>query len=354
MVDTTAVAESATDDTPEPGWLKRFWNRPKVRKPVRVGLCIYVTVFVLAVTFQAILLFLVWGTQEDWVSYSGRFATSPAMAGLFAVLAAFIGARSLNKQLVHTKERAADESWWQQFEWVTDRIISTGEKDEKEESRLPLSLAFDLMTSLSKTARAPFQKDAVGGILDHYLRDFRKQQDRTSEQNEAETSEGTNIDAASANSLRNLIATLPKETPSSASARRVLQAYERGEEYEYEVQRALRHLFVPVQPRIEPGFGADAIIEVASRDVVVELKLSMLNPNSFDKTAKRLAQVMEREGAAVSVIITPAPSIKSSVDSRFKSLIETWQRRGVHLIEWDPTEPSSALREKMLEAINDR
>jgi hypothetical protein len=327
---------------------------PKVQQTLRVTLRAYVVVFVLAITCQSFLLFLVWGTGQDWVSFSGRFATSPAMAGLFAVLAAYIGARSLNKQLVHTKEKAADESWWQQFEWVTDRIISTGAKDEKDEPRLPLSLAFDLMTSLSKTARAPFQKDAVGGILEHYLRDSQKQQEGSPEEGEAETSEGLNIDAASANSLRNLIAVLPKEASSSASARRVLHAYERGPGYEEAVLKALRHQYATIDSDLEPGFRSDALVAVGPEKLAVEVKLSLRQPSHFEKAARQLASVVEREKASWGVIVTQPPSVQSSRGEGAISALQKWRDAGIHLIEWEPQEPSGALRDRIAAAISNR
>lgn len=86
------------------------------------------------------------------------------MAGLFAVIAAVIaaviGAWSLNRQLTHTKRRAEDETWWEQFEWVTDRIVSPDEdeteKAKKAKDRLPSSLAWRLKPDTSPKTTTSF------------------------------------------------------------------------------------------------------------------------------------------------------------------------------------------------------
>lgn len=320
-----------------------------MRRVGRIALRTYVTLFLLAITVQAVVLFLLWKWPSyDWGALADRFVTSPAMAGLFAVIAAVIGAWSLNRQLTHTKRRAEDDAWWEQFEWVTDRIVSPDEdeteKAKKAKDRLPKSLAYNLMTALSKSARAGFQKAAVAGIFSHY----RLGDTPSPEQDGAETSDEPRMDATEAESLRALLAELPSDATSSENAHRLLSAYDRAHDYEQEVQKALRHRFGPAHS--EPSardFGADAFVEFGSHKLVVEVKQSVPNYGVLERTGKRLRAVMDREGAAGGIIVTAPPSLKSSDNPQTKERMDELSREGIYLIEWDPSEMSSALSDKI-------
>lgn len=268
------------------------------------------------------------------------------MAGLFAVLAAVIGAWSLHRQLTHTKQKAEDEAWWEQFEWVTDRIVSPDgaetEKATKAKDRLPKSLAYNLMTALSKSARADFQEAAVAGIFRHYLRDA-----APPEQDGTATSDEPRMDATEAESLRALLAVVPDDSTSSETAHRLLNAYDRYREYEDEVQRALRHRFGP--DHSEPSardFGADAILEIGSHKLVIEVKQSIPSRSILQKTIDRLRSVISREGANAGIIVTPPLSLTPRADE-----IEELRKDRIHLIEWDPSEMSGALKRKIQETI---
>jgi hypothetical protein len=267
------------------------------------------------------------------------------MAGLFAVLAAVIGAWSLNRQLAHTKQKAHDEAWWEQFEWVTDRIVSPDEKEPeraaKAKDRLPRSLAYSLMTALSTSAKAAFQKAAVDGILSHYLRET-----PSPEQDGSETSDVSHMDATEAESLRGLLAVLPDDSASRETARRVLSAYD----YEDDVQRALRHRFGPAfsEPHA-PDFGADGTIDFGSYKLVVEVKQSVTNYQILARIGQRLRAVMDREEASGGIIVTPPPSLKS-LDNH-PDRIEALSNEGIHLIEWAPVEGSGALQDKIRDIL---
>ena len=286
------------------------------------------------------------------------------MAGAFAVIAASIGAWQLSKQLAHTKEKASDEAWWQQFEWVTDRIISPGNKSETNSSRLPMSLAFDLMTSLSKVTRAPFQKDAVGGILDHYMKDFQNQHQgsgdpdeakattQPGEREEAPTPEGPSMDAAAAKSLRNLLNVLPESSPSSASARRVLAAYD-SENYEQEVAKALRHQGFDVVLNAIRMHGpdrhaseADVIATRGSKKIIVEIKMALLTRNGAVMTANALRQLMILEKATHGVVITPPTEAGPRIAADLAL-------RGIHLVEWEPSMRSYELKRRIEGFLDD-
>jgi hypothetical protein len=284
-------------------------------------------------------------------------------------MAAWIAASQLSKQLKHSKEKAADEAWWQQFEWVTDRIISSGQKGKKVDTRLPSSLAFDLMTSLSGSARASFQEDAVAGILNHYLKEFITPEAQSQEQDETPNSDGPRtdasdgprtdasdgllkfasdgptMDAAGAKSLRNLIDVLPES--SRAPARSVLKAYEH-QEYEQEVLKALRHRFgASLQTDEEAILGADAVIQFGSRRIAIEVKLSIAGTGVLEKTGERLQLAMDMENATAGVIITPPTS------QNLGPAIENLGKNRIHLIEWKPSMRSYALYHGITSVLGD-
>ena len=268
------------------------------------------------------------------------------MAGLFAVIAAVIGAWSLHRQLVHTKQKAEDEAWWEQFEWVTDRIISPDgdetEKATKAKDRLPKSLAYNLMTALSKSARADFQKAAVAGIFRHHLRDAAP----PDEQDGTATSDGPRMDATEAESLRALLAVVPDDSTSSETAHRLLSDYDRYKRYrgyEDDVQRALDHRFgEDYSPSPGGDFGADAILEIGSYKLVIEVKQSIPGRSVLMKTIHRLRSVVDREGANAGIIVTPPLSPTLSATA-----IAALGKDRIYLVEWDPSEMSGALKEKI-------
>lgn len=299
----------------------------------------YAIVLLLVVTVLTVCLLLDWRPSQAWVSFFSRFATSPAIAGLLALGAAFIGARSLANQLAHTKEKAAYEAWWQQFEWVTDRTITSGPSEDSE-ARLPQSLAFDLMNSLSRSAAAPFQVDAVGGILKHYLKDFMEQPRSTREQEGTPSSTGPGMNEEGASSLRNLINGLPESSSAGATARRMLDAYE----YELEVVKALRHKFGDAVSFETGGPQApDAIIDFGSQKIVVDVKLFTNDRRTLERAGTRWKRIMADDGKTHVVIITAQTTaiVKSLSSSEY----------GIHLIEWDPSQGSSNLYSKIISVV---
>lgn len=330
MVNTSVAVGNAQKNSPAPGR-----RALPLRRMANTFMYSYAVVLLLVATVQAVCLFLDWRPSQVWVSFFSRFATSPAMAGLLALVAAFIGARSLAKQLAHTKEKAADEAWWQQFEWVTDRTI-TSDPSGDSEVRLPQSLAFDLINSLSRSARAPFQEDAVAGILTHYLKDFTENPGATREQERTPSSAGPLMDEAGASSLRNLIDELPESSSVGTTARQVLHAYE----YELEVVRALRHRFDDgVSFETESPLKPDAIIDFGSHKIIVEAKLSISDPRALQRAGSNLKRIMGTEGTTLGVLITP----RTTENVRSQNL----DKDGIHLIEWDPSQGSSDLRSKV-------
>lgn len=353
MTETAAVGDDqvTNSDVSEKRW-------PFLRRHARTVVYCYATVLLVVISIQALCLVFLWRPPQDWISFGARLATSPAMAGAFAVIAASIGAWQLSKQLTHTKEKAADEAWWQQFEWVTDRIISPGQKGETNNSALPSSLAFDLMTSLSKVARAPFQKDAVGGILNHYVKYFPKEHGgsrehdetqasaQSGEREEAPTTDGPSMDAAGANSLRNLLNVLPQSSPSIASARRVLEVYD-SENYEQEIAKALRHqgfdVVLPGMKKPTPGdyiSEADLIATIDSKKIIADVKLSLRTRAGVERAGREIRKLMDHERATHGVIITPPTEAGPRIATDLAL-------QGIHLVEWEPSMRSHELRRRI-------
>lgn len=344
MSTTPVPTDTKPEDPPVPGWWARTTHHPVTQKVGRVAWRAYIALVLLVITTQAVIFTLLWKWPSyDWRSLSERFFTGPPMAGLFAVIAAVVGAWSLNRQLQHTKQKAEDDAWWEQFEWVTDRIVSTSEEESdkggKTKEQLPKSLAYNLMTALAKSARADFQKAAVAGIFEHYFKDT-----PSPEQDGSETSGGPSMDATEAESLRSLLSLLPHVSNSSKNAQRVLSAYD----YEEDVQRALRHRFGSVHSQLSlANPGADALIESASRKLLIEVKLSVTGLVALDKTGNRLRSAMDRLGASGAVIITRPPSLKSAGSPQVRDRIKALGTQGIHLIEWDPAEGSGALQDRI-------
>lgn len=321
----------------------------------------YATVLLIVVSIQALCLFFLWRPPQDWVSFGARVITSPAIAGIFAVVAASIGAVQLSKQLSHTKEKAADEAWWQQFEWVTDRIIApSGQKREEDSPRLPASLAFDLITSLSTVARAKFQRDAVGGILGHYLKDFANEgtedldeptaSDRPGGQ--APATESASMDSAAADSLRKLVETLPESSRPSASARSVLARYD-SENYEQEIARALRHHgFDVTLPGMLKNLSADHIGDVDiiatidDKKIIGDIKLSVRTPSALTNAGRNVRRLMRQEDATHGVIFTPPTNVAQLVVSELAL-------QGIYVVLWEPNMRSFELKRQIDKVLDD-
>ncbi|MCC9178621.1 restriction endonuclease [Arthrobacter sp. zg-Y750] len=312
--------------------------RPVLRRNERIFVCVYSVLLALVVGGQTLCLSFMWRPPQDWLSFGARFVTSPAIAGLFAVVAASIGAWQLSKQLTHTKEKAADEAWWQQFEWVTDRIISSG---DKEQIQLPSSLAFDLMTSLSSSARAPFQKDAVGGILTHFL----ERNEGLHGRDKTTTSDAApNMDSAGASSLRTLLNVLPESSPSSTSARQVLANYD----YEQEILKALLHRgFDVVLPNRVDHSGIDAIITSGSKKVIVDVKLTVRARHHLLRAVEQLKNAMHQERTTYGAIITRP----TRLDTEFVSSLSI---QGIHLVEWEPSMGSLKLSSQIKDLLGEK
>lgn len=321
------------------GWVRQLGPFPRLRS--RAFLYSYAVVLLLVVTVQALCLFLLWRPPQVWISFIRDFSTSPAIAGLFALVAALVGARSLGNQLVHTKEKAADEAWWQQFEWVTDRLIPSA---TNKDSLLPLSLAFDLTSSLSEqasrnVARAPFQQAAVDGFIDHYL--IGRAAESPAPQGQPSVSDRQGMDEAAASSLRNLINTLPSTSRSTGTAERVLQGYE----YEREVMNALRHQgFGFLEPQRMGRLQPDAVFTSGSETVVLEVKLSIPTDSMLHRMNDRMREMKEQFGATRGLVVMPPKGMVKRAD---------YAPEGFDIVEWDPaTMRSSTLKSKIQEVLS--
>jgi hypothetical protein len=341
-----------------PTW-QRIWSF--LRKHSRKFAYGYATVLLIVVSIQALCLFFLWRPPQDWVSFGARVITSPAIAGIFAVIAASIGSVQLSKQLSHTKEKAADEAWWQQFEWVTDRIIAPpGQKSEEDNPRLPASLAFNLITSLSTVARAKFQKDAVGGILEHYLKDFAnegpedpddsKASDRPGGQEEAPPMESASMDSAAADSLRKLVETLPESSRPSASARSVLARYD-SENYEQEIARALRHhgfdVTLPGMMKRQPATrvrDADIIATIGNKKIIGEVRFAPSTPSALMNAGLFIKELMLEEGATHCVMFMRPTNVAKLVAPELAL-------QGIGVVLWDPAAMRSFELKRQIDEI---
>lgn len=298
-----------------------------LHRKARIFVYVYSGVLLIVLGAQTLCLFLLWRPAQAWVTFGAQFVTSPAIAGLFALTAAIIGAWQISKQLAYTKQKAAAEAWWQQFEWVTDRIISSQKKNP---ARIPASLAFSLMTSLSKTATEPFQESAVEGIIIHYLSEFEKQNDGSVGQSDKSVPDAAGtMDAAGAESLRNLLDALPTRPATTGlreSARRFLQTFD----YEAEVMAALRHQGIEVSPsHAKMDAGYDAIISFGKTKAALIIKVAITRSSSLFLASEYLQKSVAQAQVACGIIVSPPTDYGSSPSSRMPP--------GIHLIEWEPS-----------------
>ena len=77
----------------------------------------------------------------DWIV---RFTTGSGLAGLCALVAACIAYMGVGRTVHNQQKIREDEKWWQQFNWLMDRVFpATGQ-----EHSLPLEVASTLLTGL--------------------------------------------------------------------------------------------------------------------------------------------------------------------------------------------------------------
>lgn len=248
---------------------------------------------------------VVWKPWSRWVSFGEDFATSPAMAGLAAVLAASIGARALKNQLDHAQSEArharrrdAEASWWKKFEWVTDRILP---KDKDKQEKLDSELALSLATSLQKMSTANFQKVAVDGVIQHYLLPKHPSFPQ-------ESKDGTKASGPDPASIRAYI------EASDQTGSRASSAFLKNFLYVSEVTSALKAQSIALVDRFDPIAGTavaavridpDAIIEIENRLVLLELKnVQRLDPWVLRKLEGR-AVALQEHGVST-VLVTSA------------------------------------------------
>jgi hypothetical protein len=279
-----------------------------------------------------------WKTGAEWEAFLQRFITSPAAAGTAALLAAIIAARSFAKGLNHTKEEAqanrskeAAEAWWEQFEWVTDRIVP---KDPKQE-RLHNGLATSLLGALEATAGGKFQRRAVDGIRDTYIR-------------------GTAIPLSKA-TLGELRAQL-REVRTFAEASWIsgdpkLKTHVQAYVYLLETLVALRTACKPEDIIIEPAehhswkpqCKAHALVRIDRHWVVVNAtsrqaeNLDMKTKTDLDRVTDHMGDL--KADFLVVVALNPLQNV-------------TWQETHskdpcVRLIHWDPKEDAAELRKRI-------
>lgn len=302
---------------------------PKKRLPnwLYWGAASYAGALLLVVSVQALCLFFLWRPPADWVSFLSRFATSPAIAGFAAVGAAIIGAQALARQLAYAKEKAADEAWWEQFEWVTDRVMPQDGSD----SKLARPLAVDLLTSLVNSARASFQKDAVGGIMEHHL--------SPSGLAEEDSSQQPAIDEKEASSLRNFVKASKNAPRAATPALRALAAFD----YEARGLEGLIGLGLDVVARSK-GFP-DAILTSGKKKIGLEFRLSGASAGAWGKLARAMADLSVRAGAEKCLFITDAELSPSS--------LEAIAAEGVSIVVWDQDTGAEELKRLIQKVVDE-
>lgn len=334
-VSTTEAVHASTPLTPNVGWV--FW----ICRGEVVGF-----ILACAMALWSVGLLVNLKSSSAWVSFGEKFVVSPAMAGLAAIVAASIGALALKRQLDHTKteslhvqKKDAEEAWWEKFEWVTDRILP---KDPSH-MKLEKSLAIDLLTSLMAMSTEEFQKSAVSGVVEHYLKPVSEP-----------SSVGGEPDIrteAEAKSVRNYIKASENASVVSGVAQGALTAYE----YEKAVMNALsdRDMEFDMFPEYpDPAaltgnrrLRPDAVLHVESKRVILEIKAweKFRLPAAEMSVARML--VMKAAAAASHGIIITGVDIPARVQDSPLRL------DGVRFVQWLPSDGSAVLEQRLRDAI---
>ncbi|MFH5877276.1 hypothetical protein [Arthrobacter sp. NA-172] len=289
----------------------------------------------------AIHLLLLWKPLERWVTFGEAFATSPAMAGLAAVTAAIIGARALGRQLEHAKAEAlnarrkdAEASWWEKFEWVTDRILP---KDKEKQEKLETSLALRLSTSLLEMSTAEFQREAVNGVIKHYL-------EKPKEQGIFSTGGDTADSATDPAAVR---AFLAAAQGSSSQANRVFLS---GFLYESEVKAALEAQSIQPLSRYDPIAAAvmtelkyepDAVLDIEDRRVMLDIKGGERLPRMWARSIAGLSNRIRAitHGEVDLIVVTNATRIPVEV------------KDALRIVRWVPEDGHEALEVRIREKL---
>ncbi|MBG6192024.1 hypothetical protein IWX64_002993 [Arthrobacter sp. CAN_A212] len=308
---------------------RAVWSRSIALRRTIWSLVVLIGMVTVVVSFMLIVIpaALQWKSGQDWEDFGQAFATSPAAAGWAAVLAAVIAALTFNRGLRAERVKTAAESWWEKFEWVTDRVIP---KDPKQE-RIAPALAADLLVSLSKMATERFQRDAVSGVSNHYL---------------PGGEDGLQSDApprdikTEARSFRNLA----DVTNSPAASNAALAA-----EYDSAGLRALEGRWtrlgeLEIMPRLQirPGHFTrpDALLSLKGRRIMVEFKSwDYLRPASLNRVLDFFELALAREVLTDLIVVSMAeiPPEVLAGGSQLRNSPQT------HLIHWSNGESAEAL-----------
>ena len=274
------------------------------------------------------------------------------MAGLAAVTAAVIGARALKKQLDqtirqfehtesearHTRGKDAEASWWEKFEWVTDRVLPTDTKQDK----LEKPLALNLLRSLQEMATADFQRAAVLGVIEHYL----------GPDNDDEV-QGQDQPPRNIDSEVQALRALDEATRVTSGRSKVVEAAMLGAVYDQKALHALMELGLPVrvQPRIKiketPSQGQfvspDAILSLDGRRVAVEFKgWDRFNYAGISRIVHRAKRLKAASAADDFVLVTSA---------ELPTRMPTEAHGHLRLVHWLAEEGSEALIVKIRKAL---
>lgn len=274
-----------------------------------IGILTHLSVSAIAMLLAAI------GTRgvESWLF---EFSTSPAAAGLAAVLAAFVGASALLIQLAHTRAVERDRAWWDSFRWTTEHGLA---RDDM--MQLPPGVALDTLTALLQGARGAVQKAACKGIVDHLA-----QIEGSTPTPDEYPEESPELQVRAVTFEEAL-----ERWNAAALEAGVAPSYTRARLYEREVFDALRRLLAQGKlarlSRLSKQSGADAEVELPSGQRV-RLESALRRP------PRAILHQMSRraEETKIPVLIAHPRSTPIPV-----------QEPGLFEVEWDGTDDDIAL-----------
>lgn len=284
-----------------------------------VGVGAYLTLHLLNVATGDI-------SDEAIRSWVLDFTTSPAAAGLAAVLAAIIGATAVLIQLAHSRSVERDKTWWESFQWVTDR----GLQPVSDAGSLPPGVALDTLTALLGAARGEVQKAACKGIVDHLA----QVQQRT------EANATATTPSVDSETRQQAFADALERWNDVAAVKGVAPTFTPGYVYEREIFDALGRLLragrLKELSRLARQAGASAqVLLPDGRRVRVEAALR--------RPPRLMLQQMNERGVQHGVPTVIAHPRATTVEAREPALVT---------VNWDSPDDDIALAEALLTAAN--
>ncbi|WP_447653366.1 hypothetical protein [Microbacterium sufflavum] len=263
----------------------------------------------------------------NWGAWVRDFAKSPGAAASAALIAAVIAYRGLSSQVAvarrtlrHQQRAAQSSSWWEMFEWASGRAVPA----EPGNIPLPDVVTISTLQRLAEDATTDVQRTACGGLIDMLTA---RMSTSTSTQQETEIPAAVAPAAAPAEETLTALASYVASSKGTRAASNVAEAYV----YERSLTMALASASdasIRVFRNPVPDMGADAVIEVDGRRVLLVIKfplhLENVRRSAFRQTISRLRSALGR-GDPILLVSPIADALSSDFEQAFRTKAVQWR-----------------------------